>query len=104
MTIAAWLGERASAPPPRLSARIDHVLGVHTRAPSDELAARCLDAAEQLLRELLARRSAGRESALDLLTVDALVTYAFEAASEDPASVPALAEAAARRFAAAVPA
>ena len=29
-----------------------------------------------------ARPSAGRESALDLLTVDALVTYAFEAAAE----------------------
>ena len=37
--------------------------------------------------ELLARPSAGRESALDLLTVDALVTYAFEAASREPASL-----------------
>ena len=31
--------------------------------------------------------STGRESALDLLTVDALVTYAFEAASERPDSL-----------------
>ena len=47
----------------------------------------CLAAAEDLLRELLSRPSAGRESALDLLTVDALVTYAFEAASDDPDSL-----------------
>ena len=38
--------------------------------------------------------SAGRESALDLLTVDALVTYAFEAAAEAPASLEATATAA----------
>jgi hypothetical protein len=104
VTIAAWLEKRVPASPPRLSARIHQVLGAHAETASDELAARCLDAAEELLRELLARPSAGRESALDLLTVDALVTYAFEAASDDPASVAALAEAAARRFAAVVPA
>ncbi len=49
----------------------------------------CLDAADDLLGELLARSSAGRESALDLLTVDALVTYAFEAAADSPESLPA---------------
>ncbi len=43
-----------------------------------------MDAAEQLLVELCARPDAGRESALDLLTVDALVTYAFGAASDEP--------------------
>jgi hypothetical protein len=32
----------------------------------------------------LIRASTGRDSALDLLAVDALVTYAFEAASETP--------------------
>lgn len=43
-----------------------------------------MQAANELLNDLLARASAGRESALDLLTVDALVTYAFEAAAKDP--------------------
>jgi hypothetical protein len=46
-----------------------------------------LAAAETLLGELLARPTTGRESALDLLAVDALVTYAFEAASSEPATL-----------------
>ena len=46
---------------------------------------------------MAARPSAGRESALDLLTVDALVTYAFEAA--EPASLEATATAAMIRLA-----
>ncbi len=46
-----------------------------------------MDAAEQLLVELLARAHAGRECAIDLLTVDALVTYALEAATDDPATL-----------------
>jgi hypothetical protein len=44
----------------------------------------CLSAAERLLATLLAANSTTRESALDLLTADALVTYAFEAAGEAP--------------------
>ena len=49
-----------------------------TRLPRLEL---CSPPPNDLLRELLRRPTAGRESALDLLTVDALVTYAFEAAA-----------------------
>jgi hypothetical protein len=104
VTIAAWLRERTPSPPPRLSARIAEVLGDGLQAPSTELAARCLEAAETLLQDLLGRPSAGRESALDLLTVDALVTYAFDAASDAPSTMAPLAGDAARRFAAAVPA
>jgi len=52
------------------------------------------------LTELAARPSAGRESALDLLTVDALVTYAFEAAAGAPESLEATATAAMIRLAA----
>lgn len=59
----------------------------------------CVSAANELLTELLARASAGRESALDLLTVDALVTYAFEAASVDPSSLGARATDAMSRLA-----
>lgn len=61
-----------------------------------------VDAAEALLRDLLARPSTGRDVALDLLTVDALVTYAFEAAAADVESLPALADDAMRRFGATV--
>lgn len=84
MTVRAWLRERSPRPPERLSERIDAALGDRGDADSIHAEAACLDAADLLLREILVRESAGRDSALDLLTVDALVTYAFEAASERP--------------------
>jgi len=85
MTVREWVREREPAPPERLAARIDEVLGIRGEEEQGRVASLCLDAAEELLRELAARRSAGREAALDLLTVDALVTYAFEAAAASPA-------------------
>lgn len=89
MTLRAWLRERSPAPPPRLLARIDESLGVRgtdSAAVAPEL---CISAAEDLLHELLARPTTGRESALDLLTVDALITYAFEAAADSPETLSA---------------
>ena len=100
MTLREWLHDREPAPPDRLAARIDAVLGERADADKARASANCLDAAEELLSELAARPSAGRESALDLLTVDALVTYAFEAAADAPASLEATATAAMIRLAA----
>jgi len=87
MTVRAWLRERTPRPPDRLCERIDAALGDRGDADRSHAEVACLDAADLLLREVLIRESAGRESALDLLTVDALVTYAFEAASERPESL-----------------
>ena len=98
MTVGAWLRERAAAPP-ELTARIVEVVSDRLDEASDHAPAIFLDGAARLLEELVARPSAGRESALDLLTVDALATYAFEAASAMPGSVPARASEAMRRFA-----
>lgn len=103
MTLRTWLAIREPRPPERLTRRIEEVLGDMLDAPLDTPADRssaCISAAEGLLRDLLSRRTAGRESALDLLTVDALATYAFEAAGEDPAAIPDRAAAAMRQFAA----
>jgi len=100
VTLREWLHDREPAPPDLLAARIDAVLGDRADADKSRASAHCLDAAEELLSELAARRSAGRESALDLLTVDALVTYAFEAAADAPASLEATATAAMIRLAA----
>jgi hypothetical protein len=55
-----------------------------------------LRAAEALLLPVMRGGSAGRDMALDLLSADALMTYAFEAAAEDPDSIAALADAAMR--------
>lgn len=100
MTLAAWLRERTPAPPAQLTARILETLGERCDADASNAPDLCIAAAEDLLRELLARPSAGRESALDLLTVDALVTYAFEAAGDDPDSLMGRAEHAMTRLAA----
>jgi hypothetical protein len=99
VTIAGWLRARTPAPPPRLTARIDSALGARRDAPVAELPQHCIATAEELLRDLLSRDSAGRESALDLLAVDALVTYAFEAAATDPVSLEGRADSAARALA-----
>jgi hypothetical protein len=45
----------------------------------------CLDAGERLLDALLNAGTTSRATALDLLAVDALITYAFQAAADDPA-------------------
>ena len=85
MILHEWLETRTPAPPPPLLQRIVEVLGSDANA---EASSRVLvDAAERLLRELIAQRTLGRESALDLLTVDALVTYAFECAAASPGTL-----------------
>jgi hypothetical protein len=95
----SWIDERGSGVPPRLRARLYEALGDRTSAAAREAPAVCIDAADTLLRNLLARESTGRDVALDLLTVDALATYAFEAAAADPSTLRSHAVAAAARFA-----
>jgi hypothetical protein len=99
VTIHDWLADR-TPPPPALRTRIDDALGARANQPASDAASVTVAAAEELLRELLSRSTAGRESALDLLTVDALVTYAFEAAATDPSSLAARADDAMTRLAA----
>ena len=77
-TLAAWLAGRRPAPPPALDARITEVVGDEAGSPPVTLAAlgaRVLDA-------VAGTPAQTRPYALDLLTADALVTYAFEAQAE----------------------
>ena len=83
MTVRDWIDTRAPAPPSALAARISDALGERLKDESAAPYDACLQAAAQLLGELLVPEALGRESAPDLLAVDALVTYAFEAAAED---------------------
>ncbi len=86
-TVEAWLRAADPPPPTRLAARINDAVGAsRTQAVADAPDV-CLDAGTSLLRDIVARLTAGRESALDLLAVDALVTYAFEAAADAPGTV-----------------
>jgi hypothetical protein len=85
MTIAEWLATRTPAPPPALLARVTAALGPAVQDEVSVAAERCVDAAERVVAELLLEGRTTRESAPDLLAADALVTYAFEAASDEPA-------------------
>ena len=70
------------------------------RTSGDEInsAGDALRAAEQLLDRILAGECESRDSALDLLTVDALVTRALEIAARDPDSLAKFPEAAMKRI------
>ena len=83
MTVLAWLQSRTPPAQPALLQRVVGALGNRATQDSANASALCLDAAEQLLAQLLAQPELGRESALDLLAADALVTYALEAAAAD---------------------
>ena len=85
MTITAWLDARAPAPPAALRRRIDELIEEPDR--TGDPAATCLEAAERALGQLVRGGDAGRAAALDLLAIDALVTYAFEAAADVPESI-----------------
>lgn len=83
-TVGEWMARMDPAPPPALHQRLcDLVQPASSRAVS-EVPEACLEAGERLLDQLLASGSTSRATALDLLAVDALITYAFQAAADDP--------------------
>ena len=63
----------------------------------------CVAAGEAVLGAVLAADARSRDTALDLLAADALVTLAFELAAGDPAALEATADDALRRIAALAP-
>lgn len=92
MTIGEWLSTRTPPAPDALRGRVEQVLAEHLADDSTTTPDVCLAVAERMLRDLNERPSAGRDSALDLLTADALATYAFEAAAERPETIRARAD------------
>ena len=99
MTIADWLDARSPAPPAQLLERLRAALGPTLARDAAAVPQVFVDAAVTLLDTLLRAGCVARDRALDLLAVDALVTYAFEAASDDPESLEARAHEAMRRLA-----
>lgn len=105
---ADWLRTRTPEAPPELRDALMH--GVPQRLTADGLrlvdggegdrAAVLMDASDAALERVLSAGVEGRASALDLLSADAYVTYAFEAAADQAARVPALADEAMRRISA----
>lgn len=84
MNVRDWIVLHAPAPktPAALTNRMLSFLGDDARRDADEAAEACLAAAERALEELVQTGRFGRESALDLLAVDALTTFAFAHASQ----------------------
>jgi hypothetical protein len=89
VTVGDWLSARTPAPPPPLAERLHAALGARLSDDSVHAYESVLETAESLLAELIALDCAQRDRAFDLLAVDALVTYAFEAAAESPETLAA---------------
>ncbi len=87
MTVREWLEARRPEPPAALTARLNEVLGDGADRDLADCPEVLMAAGERLVSSLLAGDVESRGSALDLLVADALVTYAFEAASADAASI-----------------
>jgi hypothetical protein len=97
VTVRDWLATREPSPPRVLRERVEALAGaVPERA--GETSATLLDAAEAALGGLARRPADDRATAVDLLAVDALVTYALESAAESPDEIPALSEQAMTRL------
>ena len=80
MSATDWLSELDPAPPPDLATAMRNALSDSTATPSAE---ELLEAAERLLQRVLRTDCESRASALDLLTVDGLMTHALLVASRD---------------------
>jgi hypothetical protein len=74
------MSQRNPAAPKELEAAMRNALGDNQSPTATEV----LDAAERLLDNVLRSDCETRATALDLLTVDALMTHALEIAARDP--------------------
>ena len=83
-TVGEWLARLQPTPPDALAERLRLALAPHIDEAVGRVPEACLSAGERLLDALLASGSTTRGTALDLLTVDALVTYAFQVAADAP--------------------
>ena len=99
MTLRDWLAHREPSPPRVLRERIE-ALAASVPQDGGNPAATLVAAAELALVRLSSCTPDDRATALDLLAADALVTYAFELASDSPDSIPGLSAAAMARLSA----
>jgi hypothetical protein len=97
---ADWLASRARTAPPALTACVNDLLDSHPEWGSLSRVDAFIAASELLLRRVLEGGAVARAKALDLLAADACVTWAFEAAADDPGMIANRAERATRGIAA----
>jgi hypothetical protein len=87
LTVSDWFAALNPAPPKALADQMRSLLHESADRPATELPEVCMRVAEQSLSQLQSCESKKRGSALTLLSIDALMTYAFEAAASDPARI-----------------
>ena len=97
MTVRDWLARREPSPPRVLRERVEALALAVPERPGDP-ASTLIDAAQAALARLSRGGAADRATALDLLAVDALVTYALEWTAENPDDIPRLSERAMSRL------
>jgi hypothetical protein len=99
MNLTRWIDSRTPAPPPALAQRMRPALAAVSSARATRPDVGALDAALILLETIVADGNGSRTGAITLLAADALMTYAFEAAAEEPDGLEALAASAMIRIA-----
>ena len=99
MTIGEWLDSRSPRPPAQLLQSLKEALGPDASKDAADSASVFLVAAEHMLRRLVTAGETGRPIAADLLTIDALTTYAVESAAETLKDMPDFTDDAIARFA-----
>ena len=102
MSESDWLSHRTPAPPQELAAAIRDALKARNITGSTPAPTELLETAQALLQKVLDTECDSRDAALDLLTADALVTYALEIANET-AQVSGFAETAMSKLARSAP-
>jgi hypothetical protein len=91
VTVREWIERRTPAAPSTLTRQVLVLLGSDADADEARAADVCLEAAARALEGLLSENRFARESAVELLAIDALTTYAYEHASLTPGSATRLA-------------
>ena len=97
-----WMAAHGEQPPAALRERLQALVVATPCADGAPVSGALLGAGQALLATILHSGTTQRDAALDLLTADALVTYAFEAAADDSASLDLLAADAMRAISALV--
>jgi len=86
MTHAEWAADRSGEAPPALVQRLREIFAAHPEWDALPHVDAFTHAAEWLSLRVL-ESEASRPVALDLLVADACITFAFEAAADDPATL-----------------
>lgn len=87
MNVRDWLAHREPSPPRELLERVEVLAAAVPEEPGGP-AGSLLAAAEKALARLRTLAPDDRSTALDLLAIDALVTYALEWTADDPQGIP----------------